>query len=248
MVPAAGSKEKVAGMNTKLLLITLTTFLSVAEFANAGVMLLVHFGDRAEETYSSANQLVTSYTPNGSNDLTASIYLHLTNGSTLYGYRFSVRFNDGLIGLKTQEQVRSLFGDDPNVKEPLGDPVDQNLVVPLPADFLELRRFNGLLDTGNVVDDRFYKVASLKFQIRKSLQPGDLLINPGKFELYPNDVIPGDAFLTEDLMPLDFVPDPNGGMVAGTSAVPEPASALVLGLLGVLAVARRRRQVAMKAA
>ena len=242
-------------MNAKLVLISFSALLCLSELAKGGVILYVHFGDTV---VSSESDIRSSYDPGGSS-LTANIYLQLTGGSTLYGYRFSIRFNNADLDYQTREQFRpGNFEPNSSVEYENGSnpdpgPVSQSLLNPFAGNFLELRRFNGEVPFPNSFpltlqpQTDFYKLATLTFAVRSgaTLSPGAPLVLPGEFDgmpsnppLFPNDVRL-DSFFSEDNGNAPVFITVVGGSV---SAVPEPASAVVLGALGVLALVRRKRR------
>ena len=244
-------------MSAKLLVIACATFLSLSELAHGGVILYVHFGDTVVNNES---DIRSSYDPGGSS-LTASIYLHLTGGSTLYGYRFSVRFDNANLEFMQREQFRpGNFQPNDAVENELDingipklpdpGPVSQSGLNPFAGDFLELRRFNGEVPDPDsfTTQDGFHKLATLNFAVRtvSTMSPGAPLVLPGEFDGVPAnppffpDEVRFDKFFSEDLPGSDVVFTVVGGSV---SAVPEPASAVVLGALGVLAAIRRKRRV-----
>ncbi len=235
-------------MNAKLVLIAFSALSSLSELANGGVILYVHFGDTVVNNES---DIRSSYDSGGSS-LTANIYLQLTGGSTLYGYRFSVRFNNAELDYQTREQFRpGNFEPDASLTNINGDPgpVSQSLLNPFAGNFLELRRFNGLVpDPLSFTETGFHKLATLTFVVRSgaTLAPASPLVLPGEFDgifndpFFPNDVRL-DSFLSDDNSNAPVFITVVGGSVS-VSSVPEPASAVVLGALGVLALARRKRR------
>ena len=238
-------------MNAKLVLIAFSAFLCLSELANGGVILYVHFGDTVVNNES---DIRSSYDPGGSS-LTASIYLQLTGGS-LYGYRFSVRFNNADLDFQMREQFRpGNFKANSKVEfenggNPDPAPVSQSLLNPFAGNFLELRRFNGEVPfPDSFTQTGFYKLATLDFTVRPgaTFSPGAPLVLPGEFDgtpsndpLFPDDVL-FDKFFSEDNGYAPVFITVVGGSVS-VSAVPEPASAVVLGALGVLALVRRKRR------
>lgn len=266
-------------MSTKLFLITLTAFFGLSQFANAGVKLYVSFGENAPSIVNNEDALQKTFNPGGSS-VTANIYLHLTNNSAMYGYRFSVRYNALALGLtidtpaaladfqSLQDGVRqdlrdefgaNIFAEEFPFTDPFGPPVSPSAVIdPLTnGDFLEIRRFNGYMNSGEVIDDRFFKVATITFNVLNSalLTPNTQLVQPGKFDFKPANVFPFspndvnlDEFLgvnsNNDPIVLDFLGasggSVTGGSVTGVASVPEPTSAIVLGLIGVFALSRRK--------
>ncbi len=250
-------------MTNRLLLIALVTLVSLSGSANAGVMLYVDFsGANAASVVANSNALVTSYSPGADTSLTANIYLHLTDQSTLYGYQFSLRFNALALGLDLGTQTKldafqalqnsvrpDFFGGTPNSPvAPFGPPgASSGVSDPLTnGDFLEINRFNGYMDSGRISDNRFYKVATITFSVVNPLilSSGTQLVRPGKFDLKPTAVPPYsdddvfmDTFFTEDNRKLEF--SAFGGSVSNSS-VPEPASVLITSVLGLLAVAWRK--------
>jgi hypothetical protein len=245
-------------MSTKLFLLVLSVFFCLTEFASAGVMLYVHFGDSAPNVINEED-LVTSYTPNGDSHLTASIYLHLTQDSNLYHYRFSVRYNSELIVFHNRSQFRpDPFQPDNSVeyeyisptkhKNPDPDPVSASSEVSDVLHGMDLYRFNGIIDTDTFSQVGFFKVATLTFSFgSQPMHQDDRLLLPGKFEFSPDDVNILDAFLgvdqDDETVPVEF--SPSGGSVS-ISSVPEPTTALILGTLGVLALVRRNRPLTVK--
>jgi hypothetical protein len=209
-------------MSTKLFLIAVSVFVGISQFANAGVMMFVHFGDNPPDVIQQQD-LITGYTPNSSGKLTASIYLHLTGGTSIYGYRFSVRFDGGVLTYAGRQQFR------PRIEHPSGDPNVPPLVVafePIPEvenefdpvamkfkqpdpgpegpssvtsdieNGLDLYRFNGLINTtDNWNETGYYKLASLSFDVAPNtpLPAGKPLILPGKFDNTPNSLFPDDV-------------------------------------------------------
>jgi hypothetical protein len=217
----------------------------------------VHFGDAAPNVIAEQH-IQSTYDPIASSQLTASIYMHLTNGSRMYGYRFSVRYNDELLDFVLRQQFRpGPFEPDVSVEHEY-DPVtdtfrdpdpgpENESIKPSPIKHgMELRRFNGLiLGTDTFSDDGFYKIATIKFALDPNvvLPSAEPLVLPGEFEFFPNDVDIKDAFLGVDVNDDPIVLDVQsfGGSVSNSS-VPEPTSAIVLGAIGVLALGRRKRR------
>ena len=250
---AASSRQKeMQGMNAKLVLIAFSALLSLSELASGGVILYVHFGDTVVNNES---DIRSSYDPGGSS-LTANIYLQLTGGSTLYGYRFSVRFNNADLDYQTRKQFRpGNFESNSKVEfenggNPDPGPVSQSLLNPFAGNFLELRRFNGEVPfPDSFTETGFHKLATLNFAVRSgaALSPAAPLVLPGEFDgmpfnppLFPNDVR-FDKFFSVDNSYAPVFITVVGGSVS-VSAVPEPASAVVVGALGVLALVRRKRR------
>ena len=234
-------------MNAKLVLIAFSALSSLSELANGGVILYVHFGDTVVNNES---DIRSSYDPGGSS-LTANIYLQLTGGSTLYGYRFSVRFNNADLDYQTREQFRpGNFKPDASLTNINGDPgpVGQSLLNPFAGNFVEVGRFNGLVpDPLSFTETGFHKLATLTFVVRSgaTLSPAAPLVLPGEFDSMPSN----DPFFPNDVRLDSFLSDDNSNapvfitVVGGSvSSVPEPASAVVLGALGVLALVRRKRR------
>ena len=247
-VLAAESRVKVTVMSTKLFLIALTAFLGVSQFANAGVMLFVHFGENASDMVTSRDDLVTSYVPNGAIDkITASIYMHLTNGSNLYHYRFSVRYDSSFLRAPSFNQFwPGDFEEDGNVGSPAG-PFGPSIV---PSDVqhgLDIHKFNGTIDSGVFSDNRYFKVATIEFERIQPIQTPVRLIEPGKFQLSHPDVGTSgvDTFLGlsdpfDDTSTTSVDLTTEGGSVS-ISSVPEPISALSFGVLAALALYRRKK-------
>jgi hypothetical protein len=261
------------GMSAKLILIALTAFLGVSQLANAGVMLFVHFGDNAPDSIQ-LNEIQSNFTPGAHGNLTANIYLHLTGGASMYGYRFSVRYDNDLLQFVNREQFRPnlsasggpIFEPDKLVefeldpltgtpKSPDPDPVAPSSVNSSITNAKDLYRFNGIINSSdNLVQTGFYKVATLTFNLnvpQLQLPAGRTLILPGAFDVLPknppffsNDVL-RDTVLTEDVEPngkpviLGFTPF--GGAVSN-SAIPEPSSVAVFGILGVIAFVLHKRR------
>ena len=128
-------------MSTKLLLIALSTFLCLSELANGGVMLYVHFGDTPQNP-ANENDLQTSLDASATS-FVANYYVRLTEGSTIFAYRFSVRFDNDLLQFDSAEQDQfrpTIFVADSNLAAPTEQ--DQSTVAPI-LGFKELRRFHG---------------------------------------------------------------------------------------------------------
>ncbi len=245
-------------MNLKLPLIAVTAFLSFSQLANAGILMFVHFGENAPDAILEQN-LLTSYSPSGSHTLNASIYLHLTHGSTIYGYRFSVRYDSDLLTYGNRKQFREpnnsllpFVGDDTidyeNGQWPDPDPVSASKELSSVENGMDLYRFNGLITSNdNFGGTGFYKLATVTFSLNpnRTLPPGKQLIDVGKFDFFPNDVQFRDSIRTEDKdhtgTEVIYEYETFGGLVSG-AAVPEPATVIVLGAVGVLAFARRKHQ------
>ncbi len=234
-------------MTSRLLLIALATLLSVSERSNAGVMLYVDFGTNSSMV-NDLSGLTTTYSPNGSKSLTANIYLHLTGGSSLYGYQFTVRYNASILdpnlnsdaelaAFQTlQDGARLIFRDPPPYRiaqfsqpEAASDVFDQRTI----GNFMEIRRFNGYSDS-DFTGSGFYKIATINFSVVQNavFSDGTQLVRPGIY-FTPPDVNISDAFYSFDSIvsgkKIEF--STSGGSVSSSSTVPEPTSALVLGVL-----------------
>ncbi len=261
--------QKVAEMSTKLVVLTLATLLGFSQIANAGVIMYVHFGDNAPDTFSLGDKgsLVTAYSPNASTGLTANIYLHLTEGTTIYGYRFSVRYDGNALEFRGRQQYPIAVVNPPSGSPPPYLPFvrdetieleDGNRPEPKPVkasdassavqNGKDLYRFNGVIETNdNFGGTGFYRLASITFALipQADLLPGRPLIDVGKFEFSPNDVQLRDAIRTEDKdSKNDYVIydiQSFGGSVSGGS-VPEPTSAIAFVVIGVVALYRRKRR------
>ncbi|MDX1930068.1 MAG: hypothetical protein SFV81_26310 [Pirellulaceae bacterium] len=232
-------------MNAKLFLIALTAFLGVSQFANAGVLMFVHFGNSSVTDISDRQSTVDPNTT----QFTANIYLQLEPTTSIYSYRFSVRYDDALLDL------------DVNLEAPTGVEAFtelQNSVRPKqfkpfaaafgPAEslsstqdafstmsFKELRNFSGMMDSGSIVGPTLFKVATINFLVdpAATLNPGDNLIIAGKF--YATNDISIDGIGSDDQGthgPIDYPIQAFGGSVSGGGAVPEPASIIVCLSLG----------------
>ena len=229
-------------MSTKLFLIALTAFLGVSQFANAGVILWVNFGD--DPTSPTENSLVRSYTPNGETTLTASYYLQIIGDSSIYAYRFSVKFSEKLalvdVDPITQTRPASFIPQrvQPALIDDLPDAADDgnNGII---------KRISGIDPSvydnvpGSLIEgEGFYKLATTTFKILKPLLPGDPLVTPGQFDTFvsTNDIAFYDIFDTDNGP--SFFPQVNGGSVA-ISSIPEPTSALAFGVLGLVAAMAR---------
>lgn len=241
---AARYQRELLKMCPKSVLIALLAFLSFSEFANAGVMLFVHFG--ADPIVYDENHLVQSYTPDGETQLTASYFLQITGDSTIYAYRFSVKFNDNLtFASVTQTRPGSYVSQRHNPLVPEDLPAPDN-------DHGVLKRFSGI--DPNVYDDDadpetlgagMYKLATTVFNINGTLNAGDQLVQPGQYDAFfnSNDLGFFDSFSSQvDDDYMDFFPDVSGGSVSLSSVVPEPNSALILGLFALVPLGRRVRQ------
>ena len=221
--------------------------------AIAGYIMHVHFGDPTEaKTINSASEILTS--PIGAtvgSNVTANFLLEITGGSTLYFYRFSVRYNDDILDFvdRSEDTRPEGWGPTqalPNELESSPDPVGQSALSPLGGNFLELRRFDGESDDSDKdIGAGFYKLGSVTYTLSSIPLVGDLLIQPGKFELSD------DAAQVEDPLVDTFLTEINGTTVSvpvsfqqGIIAVPEPSSILLLsaGGIGILVRKKFRRR------
>lgn len=227
--------------------------------AIAGYIMHVHFGDPTEaKGIKSASQI--SQAPIGAtigSEVTANFLLEITGDSTLYFYRFSARFNSDKLAFDSRsedprpENWVAADGIDPLESDP--DPVSQSAQDPLAGPFLELRRFDGLSE--DVDDDLgvgFYKLGSVTFILREIPLAGELLIQPGRFELV--DVY-DDQGQIDDTLVDTFLQDVDGTPTVadvtfrqGIIAVPEPSSLLLLslGACGMLGLTKLRTRGRMR--
>jgi len=237
------------GMSTKLILIALTAFLGVSQFANAGVLLWVNFEDNAPDTIFNTSVLPNStFVPRLSASdykLTANYYLQLTDGSSIYAYRFSVRFSPKL----TLDSLSSAEQTQPS-------PLIENPSLSLQRTGAhEINRFNGTDPSAlpnstsapvDLLGDGFYKLGSTTFTVSATTNflAGENLVLPGQYERNPNantnDLGFFDIFNSSDIGMEKFFPDVHGGTVA-ISSVPEPASAMVFIAVAGIGLVRRCR-------
>ena len=223
-----------------------------AQSAHAGYFLHVHFGNPNDaRSIQSAAEVVTS--PIGAvvgDTVTANFLLELTGASTLYSYRFSVRYNtDRFEFLSRHEESRPdswlpILNLDNS--EPL--PVAQSGESPLAGNFQELRRFDG--ESRDPLDDigsGFYHLGHVTYRLTSLPQSGELLIQPGRFEQFEGSGTTVEAGLEDK-----FLAEQAGEFLEvsvvfqqGIIAVPEPSSfaLLLLGVGGVFSYQKLRRRI-----
>lgn len=243
-------------MNAKLFLIAFMSLLVFSQSANAGVLMFVHFGNSSITDISGRQATIDP----GTTKFTANIYLQLTKPTSIFSYRFSVRYDEALLNLDLdlndptgvqdftdlQNSVRSLpFTRDSSVAgfgpaESLSSTPDLFST----ASFKELRNFNGWMEKDSVggvdyVGTTLFKVATINFVVdpAATLNPGDNLIIAGKF--YATNDISFDGIGSDDPDPIDYPIQAYGGSVSGSGAVPEPASIFVYVSLGLGALVVR---------
>ena len=209
--------------------------------AIAGYIMHVHFGDPTEaKTINSASEILTA--PIGAtvgSNVTANFLLEVTGDSTLYFYRFSVRYKYDTLGYVNRSEdsrpdgwgvTEALLNEDESP-----DPVGQSSVSPLAGNFLELRRFDGESladDDSKDIGAGFYKLGSVTYELLATPMAGELLILPGRFE-----IVDDGAQVDDDLVDT-FLSEISPGVFGnvevtfqqGIVAVPEPSSLLLLSL------------------